>query len=45
MVLSRPPSQDEMAKMVRYIESGNPEQTVADVYWALLNSSEFMLNH
>jgi hypothetical protein len=49
MVLSRLPRQDETAKLVRYIEtggsSGNSQQAVADIYWALLNSSEFMLNH
>ncbi|HYV37800.1 MAG TPA: DUF1549 domain-containing protein [Gemmataceae bacterium] len=49
MVLSRLPRPDETSKMVRYIESGggtnDPAQAVADVFWALLNSSEFMLNH
>jgi hypothetical protein len=49
MVLSRLPRADETARMVRYIESGggtnDPRQAVADIYWALLNSSEFMLNH
>ena len=48
MVLSRLPRPDETSKFVRYIESGggngDPRQAVADVYWALLNSSEFMLN-
>jgi len=33
----------------RYIENGgptrNPQQAVADVYWALLNSAEFALIH
>jgi hypothetical protein len=46
MTLSRMPRSDELAKMVRYIEtSPDPRQAVADVYWALLNSSEFALNH
>jgi hypothetical protein len=49
MALSRLPRPEETAKLVRYIESGggsnNPQQAVADVFWALLNSSEFMLNH
>jgi hypothetical protein len=49
MVLARYPRSDETVKLVRYIESGgganDPRQAVADIYWALLNSSEFMLNH
>jgi hypothetical protein len=49
MVLSRLPRPDETSKMVKYIESGggthDSAQAVADVFWALLNSSEFMLNH
>jgi hypothetical protein len=49
MVLSRLPRADESAKLVAYIEraamNGNQNQAVADIYWALLNSSEFMLNH
>ncbi len=49
MVLSRLPRDQEMQKMVRYINSGggsgDPQQAVVDVCWALLNSSEFMLNH
>jgi hypothetical protein len=49
LVLSRMPRPEESARMVRYIEGGGPSrdqrQAVADVYWALLNSGEFMLNH
>jgi hypothetical protein len=49
VVLSRMPRADELDRLVRYIESGGGSndrvQAVADVYWALLNSSEFMLNH
>jgi hypothetical protein len=49
IVLSRLPRPEETDKLVRYIESGggtgDQRQAVADVYWALLNSSEFMLNH
>jgi hypothetical protein len=34
---------------VRYIRSGgphkDPRRAVADVFWVLLNSSEFCLNH
>ena len=49
MVLSRLPRPEESILMSRFIETGggtaDPQQAVADVYWALLNSSEFMLNH
>ncbi len=49
LVLSRLPRPDESARMGRYIESGgatrDQRQAIADVYWALLNSGEFLLNH
>jgi hypothetical protein len=45
MVLSRLPRPEESARLVRYIESGDQRRTIPDVYWALLNSAEFMLNH
>ncbi|GIW81529.1 MAG: hypothetical protein KatS3mg105_3336 [Gemmatales bacterium] len=47
--LSRMPSAEELDRMVRYVDSGgpkkNPRAAIADVFWALLNSSEFMFNH
>jgi hypothetical protein len=47
--LSRPPRQEEMRHFVRYIEGGGPRRdsarALADVFWALLNSGEFILNH
>jgi hypothetical protein len=47
MVLNRLPRPDELARLVGFIDSGggsgDPRQAVADVYWALLNSSEFIL--
>jgi hypothetical protein len=49
LVLSRPPRPEEAERMSRYIERGasSEEQARAlgDVYWALLNSAEFLLNH
>lgn len=47
--LSRKPRADEAARMLQYVESGGPktnlQAALADVFWALLNSSEFILNH
>lgn len=49
LVLSREPRPEESARYAAYINrggaTGNTAQAVADVYWALLNSAEFMLNH
>ncbi|HMF16485.1 MAG TPA: DUF1549 domain-containing protein [Gemmataceae bacterium] len=61
LVLSRPARQDEIDRMVRYIDGAatstvlsmgstigavrDSRSAIADVYWALLNSGEFMLNH
>jgi len=48
MVLSRLPRPEETSRLVSFIDagggSGDSRQAVADVDWALLNSSEFMLN-
>jgi RNA polymerase sigma factor (sigma-70 family) len=43
--LSRKPRSEEMARLVQFVEKGNPKEALADVFWALLNSSEFILNH
>jgi hypothetical protein len=47
--LSRPPKSQERERFVKYVEGGGPQKNgkkaLADVLWALLNSSEFMLNH
>jgi hypothetical protein len=49
VALSRKPSADEAARFGKYIEegrsAGDPKQTLADVFWVLLNSPEFGLNH
>lgn len=47
--LSRPPRADEKARLVKYVTSGgasgNTEKALGDVFWALLNSAEFIHNH
>jgi len=48
-VLSRPMRPEEEAKFLRYVEAGGPSndrrKALADVFWVLLNSAEFSLNH
>ncbi|HWG46638.1 MAG TPA: DUF1549 and DUF1553 domain-containing protein [Gemmataceae bacterium] len=47
--LSRKPRAEELEHFRRYIEKGgaakDPKTALADVFWALLNSTEFFLNH
>jgi hypothetical protein len=47
--LSRKPRPEESARFVRYVEKGgvndNSKKALADVFWALLNSTEFKFNH
>jgi hypothetical protein len=47
--LSRMPTDAERQELVALVEQGgaakNPDKAIADVYWALLNSSEFLYNH
>jgi hypothetical protein len=47
--LSRPMRPAEASRLVNYVArggpGGNPKKALADVFWALLNSSEFFLNH
>jgi len=46
--LSRLPDAGEKARLVQYVDRGGPSgssrQALADIFWALLNSSEFFLN-
>ena len=47
--LSRPPRPGELERLTRYVESGgaanDPRKALSDVFWAMLNSSEFLFNH
>ncbi len=47
--LSRRPAAEERSQLVDYVERGgaenDPKKALADVFWALLNSAEFALNH
>lgn len=47
--LSRKPTAKESARLVKYVNSGGPKKdskaALGDVFWALLNSSEFLMNH
>ncbi len=47
--LSRKPTAAETRRLVPYVDGGGPRQDVrqalADVFWVLLNSGEFSLNH
>jgi hypothetical protein len=49
VVLSRKPTVTESKRFVAYLERGGPlgdsRKALADVFWALLNSAEFRLNH
>jgi hypothetical protein len=46
-VLSRRPSDNESKLMLKYLETPGAErqQLYAEIVWALINSSEFSLNH
>jgi hypothetical protein len=47
--LTRPMRDEEAARFVAYVEKGGPssnwKKAMADVFWVLLNSSEFNINH
>lgn len=49
ITLSRPPRQDEYDRLIPYVDrggaTGSRGDALSDIYWALLNSSEFLLNH
>jgi hypothetical protein len=44
--LSRPPRPEELKRMLQFIgRAGTEAEGLADVFWVLLNSAEFKLNH
>jgi hypothetical protein len=46
--LSRKPRAEEAARLLEYVKSAGPRdqhKALADIFWALLNSPEFQLNH
>jgi hypothetical protein len=47
--VSRFPRETELKKLIAYVDkggaSGDPNKALADVFWSLLNSSEFAFNH
>jgi hypothetical protein len=47
--LGRKPRPEEAEKLVRYVDgggaAGDKKKALADVFWALLNSTEFIFNH
>lgn len=46
VVLARQPRPQESERFIKYIDtSRDPKAALADVFWVLLNSPEFILNH
>jgi hypothetical protein len=43
--LSRKPRPHEMKRLLEYAGEGDSKQALRDIFWALLNSTEFILNH
>jgi len=47
MILSRPPTTEELQAVSAYSQNGNlkPREAVIDLAWALMNSAEFLYRH
>jgi hypothetical protein len=44
-VLSRRPQPEESKRLLEYAATRESKQALRDIFWALLNSTEFILNH
>jgi hypothetical protein len=45
VVLSRKPRPGEAKRLLEYAAAGESKQALRDIFWALLNRTEFILNH
>jgi hypothetical protein len=45
ITLSRKPRAEEMERLLKYVDPAEPKKALGDIFWALLNSAEFLLNH
>jgi hypothetical protein len=43
--LSRKPRPEELTGLVQHVAQEDSKKALADIFWSLLNSSEFLLNH
>ena len=43
--VSRRPTTEETRRLAAYVDQNGPREAYQDILWALLNSSEFALNH
>lgn len=44
-ILSRYPTQQELAAVAKYTQANKPREAMVDLAWALINSSEFLYRH
>jgi hypothetical protein len=45
VTLSRQPRPEEAQRLLEYAAAGESKQALRDIFWSLLNSTEFALNH